>query len=230
MTLYPLQNLHWKHGARKDTVTSYWTKYTLCNGARKRHILPWWLTKLKDKNHLVKFDLTKWDLGRPPSFFFFFKIPTFSSFFCERRPLSKYIPDMRIYLDDGGDHLHPHLRPLHDAGVGRGDRRRPLWQRDREWRGCPREVSLSLSHLCHCLVFNTNMLFRWETGIHALRIVDTITMWFFTIGSSVTCHPSMIIHHPVSNEYHHHHRLWSSSDMADYGLTINPSSLSSSSS
>ena len=32
MTLYPLQNLHWKHGARKDTGTSYWTKYTLCSG------------------------------------------------------------------------------------------------------------------------------------------------------------------------------------------------------
>ena len=27
---------------------------------------------------------------------------------------------------------------------------------------------------------------RWETGIHALRIVDTITMWFFTIGQQHT--------------------------------------------
>jgi len=32
---------------------------------------------------------------------------------------------------------------------------------------------------------------RWETGIHALRIVDTITMWFFTIEYIVrfTCAP-----------------------------------------
>ena len=35
-------------------------------------------------------------------------------------------PDLRVHLNDGGDHLHAHLCPLHDAGVGRGDRRRPL--------------------------------------------------------------------------------------------------------
>ena len=36
-------------------------------------------------DHLVKLQ-KKWDLGRPPPFFFFFIIPTFSRFFCGRRP------------------------------------------------------------------------------------------------------------------------------------------------
>ena len=40
-------------------------------------------------------------------------------------------PDLCVHLDDCGDYLDAHLRPLHDAGVGRGYRRRPLRQRDR---------------------------------------------------------------------------------------------------
>ena len=40
-------------------------------------------------------------------------------------------PDLCVHLDDCGDHLDAHLRPLHDAGVGRGYRRCPLRQRDR---------------------------------------------------------------------------------------------------
>ena len=42
------------------------------------------------------------------------------------RRCKRFSPDLRVHLDDGGDHLDAHLRPLHDAGVGRGDRRRPL--------------------------------------------------------------------------------------------------------
>ena len=38
---------------------------------------------------------------------------------------------MCVHVDDGGDHLDAHLRPLHHARAGRGDRRRPLRQRDR---------------------------------------------------------------------------------------------------
>ena len=40
-------------------------------------------------------------------------------------------PDLCVHLDDCGDYLDAHLRPLHDAGVGRGYRRCPLRQRDR---------------------------------------------------------------------------------------------------
>ena len=39
---------------------------------------------------------------------------------------------MCVHVDDGGDHLDAHLRPLHHARAGRGDRRRPLRQRDRD--------------------------------------------------------------------------------------------------
>ena len=102
--------------------------------------------------------------------------------------------DMCVHVDDGGDHLHPHLRPLHHARAGRGDRRRPLRQRDRvRARGAHSwEVALCFT-LPTWRMQNAELSTafeekqpRWETGIHALRIVDTITMWFFTIGQQHT--------------------------------------------
>ena len=45
-------------------------------------------------------------------------------------------------------------------------------------------------------------MLRWETGIQALRIVDTITMWFFTLGWLPSSYSRYM------GSYHHHSPWW----------------------